>query len=105
MRNYVVDIPGGTATTSVQMQENGTLKQIFFSAIGAIAGSWELSRNPLSQIGTAAPASDVIARLRLLTNGQCVAVFDAAIKVRAFEYLYLHCTGAGNVGELNLTVT
>lgn len=104
MRNYVVSIPGGTATTAIQIQENGTLKQAFFSAIGAIAGSWELSRNPLSQISTAAPAADVIARLRLLTNGQIVAVIDAAIRVRAFDYFYLHCTGAGNVGEVTLTV-
>lgn len=87
------------------MQENGTLKQVYFSAIGAIAGSWELSHNPLSQIGTAAPASDVVARLRLLTNGQVNVVFNTAFKVKAFEYLYLHCTGAGNVGEVNLTVT
>jgi hypothetical protein len=102
-RSYIADIPGGTATTTVQMQENGTVNQICVSAVNAAAGSYEISTSPSSQIGTAQPDSTVIARVRISgTAGPSIwAVMDGLkIPVRAFQNLYVHCSGAGNLGEV-----
>ncbi len=105
MRSYVVSVAGGTATTSIQIQANGTIKAIAISAVVAAAGSYEISLNPLSQIGTAAPASDVLARARFgATLGGKDVVIPTAFSVKAFQVIYVHSTGAGNVGEVTLFV-
>jgi hypothetical protein len=102
-RSYVADIPGGTATTTVQLQENGTIGQICVSAVNAAAGTYEISTSPASQIGTAQPDASVIARVRVSgTPGPTIwAVLDGLkVAVRAFQNIYVHCTGAGNLGEV-----
>lgn len=103
-RSYVASIPGGTATTTVQMQENGTLTQICCSATAAAVGSWEISTSSASQIATAQPDSSVIARMKLsATAGNTFQVFEGLkVAVKAFQNLYIHCTGAGNIGEVVL---
>lgn len=104
-RTYTTSIAGGTATTSLQIQANGTLKTVVASIVTAAAGTWELSLNPLSQISTSQPAADVIARVRIgATAGNMTVVIPVSVPVKAFQTLYLHCTGAGNVGELLLIV-
>lgn len=105
-RSYVVDIPGGTATTTVQIQAKGTLKRIALNAVAAAAGSYEVSLSATSQIGTAAPTKDVIARLRIAaaTTGFASLVLDVSVPVVAFQSIYIHCTGAANVGEAVLLV-
>lgn len=104
-RTYVVDIPGGTATTTIQMQENGSLSQICVSAVNAAAGTYEISKSSTSQIGTTAPDDNVIARIRISgTAGPSIwAVIEALkVPVKAFQNLYVHCTGAGNLGQVIL---
>ena len=100
-KNYVVDIPGGTATTTVQMTQSGTLKEWIVNGVSAAAGSYELSLSGTSQIGTAAPDSNVLARFRISGTA---GWFSARIplpktSLKILNYFYIHCTGAGNVGE------
>jgi len=104
-RTYVVDIAGGTATVTVQCQASQTLKSATWSGVGAAAGKWELSFSSTSQIGTAQPDSNVIARISLgvLTSGGTFAVQMPIIApVKAFQNIYVHCTGAGNLGTVTL---
>jgi len=102
-RSYVASIAGGTATATVQMQAKGTIKTILISAIAAAAGSWEISLNAASEIATAQPSSLVIARVRLsATAAQVMVAVPVSVPVVAFQNVYIHCTGAGNVGEVSL---
>jgi hypothetical protein len=100
-KNYVVDIPGGTATTTIQSTGSSTLKEWIVNGVSAAAGSWELSLSGTSQIGTAAPDSNVLARFRVSgTAGafnQRITLPKVSFKI--LTYCYVHCTGAGNVGE------
>jgi len=103
MRNYISDLPGGTATTSIQISETGTLKTVLFSFLSAAAGKIELSLSPTSQIGTAQPTKDVLCRLNTsATAGNVVAEIPLGLKVKILDYIYIHQTGAGNLGTVNL---
>lgn len=105
-RTYIVDIAGGTATVTVQAQGTQTLKSATFSGVAAAAGKWELSYSSTSQIGTAQPDTNVIARISLgvLTSGGTIAVqMPINMPVKAFQSFYVHCTGAGNLGTLTLS--
>jgi hypothetical protein len=107
MRNYVVDIPGGTATTTVQMTNSGSLKQIAGSVVSAAAGTYEVSLSSTSQIGTAAPDTSVIARFRISATAGPAANFLLPIQgvaLKILQNVYIHCTGAGNVGQIMLLV-
>jgi len=105
-RTYVVDIAGGTATATVQCQASQTLKSATWSGVGAAAGKYELSYSSTSQIGTAQPDSNVIARISLgvLTSGGTFGVqMPINMPVKAFQNIYVHCTGAGNLGTVTLS--
>lgn len=102
-RSYVVDIAGGTATATVQMTARQTLKQVVATFINAAAGKYELSQVSASQIGTAQPTADVIARFSVGSSGQSVIRMDINVPVQPFENLYVHCTGAGNLGTVVLS--
>jgi hypothetical protein len=105
-RTYVVDIAGGTATATVQAQAKQTLKNATFSWTPAAAGKFELSYSSSSQIGTAQPDSNVIARINIgvTTSGGANAVtLPINMPVVAFQSFYVHCTGAGNLGTLTLS--
>jgi hypothetical protein len=105
-RTYVVDIAGGTASVTVQCQASQTLKSATWSGVGAAAGKWELSYSSSSQIGTAQPDSNVVARISLgvLTSGGTFGVqMPINMPVKAFQSIYVHCTGAGNLGTLTLS--
>jgi hypothetical protein len=101
-RSYVCDIAGGTATATIQIQATQTLKSFFVSALNAAAGKIELSMSSTSQIGTAQPDSNVLARVSLgsAAAGNSSVVADIPINqpVKAFQSIYIHCTGAGNLG-------
>ena len=98
-RQYVVDIAGGTATATVQMQATQTLKNFDLSWVNAAAGKIELSLSGTSQIGTAQPDNNVIARVSASAGAnQAFAHFDINVPVKAFQSIYVHCTGAGNLG-------
>jgi hypothetical protein len=102
----VADIAGGTATVTVQCQQTQTLKSATWSGVGAAAGKWELSYSSTPQIGTAQPDSNVISRISLgvLTSGGTFGVQQPiTMPVKAFQNIYVHCTGAGNVGTLTLS--
>lgn len=104
-RSYVQSVAGGAATATIQIQAKGSIKRVIFSAVDAAAGTWELSLASASQIGTAAPTKDVLTRLRLSgTAGRIVQTVDLSVPVVAFQNIYLHCTGAGNVGDATLIV-
>lgn len=104
-RTYISDIAGGTATVTIQMQEKGTLKQVQLNGVSAAAGSYEVSLSPASQIGTAAPTADVICRQRISgTAGAFSGQWDVSVPIVPFQSVYVHCTGAANVGEANLIV-
>lgn len=104
-RTYIADLPGGTATTTIQIQGNGTLKTIQLSMVAAAAGSIEVSLAPSSQIGTAQPTQEVLMRARLsATAGQIAMLLPVSVPLKSFQSVYVHQTGAGNVGEVNLVV-
>lgn len=105
-RSYVVDLPGGTATQSVQMQSAGTLKTVLVSMQNAAVGKLEISLSPATQIGTAQPTKDVLARVN---NSATAAPINLQIdipdsKLKAFDYVYFHQTGAGNVGSITFVL-
>jgi hypothetical protein len=98
-RAYVVDIAGGTATATVQIQATQTLRSMVLSWVNAAAGKIELSLSSTSQIGTAQPDTNVLARASCSAGAnQAVAIFDLNQPVKAFQSIYIHCTGAGNLG-------
>ena len=105
-RSYIADIAGGTATVTIQAQASQTLKSAVFTGVPAAAGKYELSYSSTSQIGTAQPDSNVICRVSLgvLTSGGAfTAAFPIRMPVKAFQSIYVHCTGAGNLGTLTLS--
>lgn len=103
-RSYNADLPGGTATTTIQIQAGQTLKNAMVTWVNAAAGKIELSLSASSQIGTAQPTTDVVFRLSA-SAGLNTAVCDMPISlpVKAFQSLYVHQTGAGNLGNIVLS--
>jgi len=98
-RAYVVDIAGGTATATVQIQATQTLKSMSLSWVNAAAGKIELSMSSTSQIGTAQPDTNVLARASCSAGANTASQrFDLNQPVKAFQSIYVHCTGAGNLG-------
>jgi hypothetical protein len=98
-RSYVADIAGGTATATIQIQGTQTLKNWAVSWVNAAAGKIELSYSSTSQIGTAQPDSNVIARLSCSAGAnQAFADVPIRMPVKAFQSVYVHCTGSGNLG-------
>jgi hypothetical protein len=101
-RSYVNDIAGGTATVTVQIQGRQTFRNWALTALNAAAGKIELSMSSTSQIGTAAPDSNVLARASLGSaaagNSSVCMNFPINMPVVAFQNIYIHCTGAGNLG-------
>lgn len=102
-RSYVADIAGGTATATIQIQARQTLKNLTLSWINAAAGKIELSTSGTSQIGTAQPDSNVIARVSCGSSGQSQVHIPINLPVVAFQSVYVHCTGAGNLGTAVLS--
>lgn len=102
-RTYIADLPGGTATTTIQMTGRQTLKQAVLSIVNAAAGKVELSSVSASQIGTAQPTADVIARFSIGASGQSNVRIDISQAVQPFQNLYVHQTGAGNLGTIILS--
>src|SRR3954447_3725877 len=103
-RSYIVDIAGGTATATVQIQATQTLKSFICSWANAAAGKIELSTSANSQIGTAQPDSNVLARVSCNAGtNEAVADIPINLPVVAFQSVYIHCTGAGNLGTAVLS--
>jgi hypothetical protein len=102
-RAYVVDIAGGTATATVQIQATQTLREAVFNYVNAAAGKIELSLSSTSQIGTAQPDTNVLCRTSCSAGAnQVTSRFTLAQPVKAFQSIYVHCTGAGNLGTATL---
>jgi len=102
-RSYIADIAGGTATQTIQIQGSQTLKNATFSWVNAAAGKIELSLSGTSQIGTAQPDNNVIARVSASAGANTAAVnIPINVPVKAFQSVYVHCTGAGNLGTCTL---
>jgi len=99
-RSYVADIAGGTATVTIQIQARQTFKNWTVSYMNAAAGKIELSMSATSQIGTAQPDSNVIARVSVGANttGNVIGTVPINVPVVAFQNIYVHCTGSGNLG-------
>lgn len=104
MRSYTADLPGGTATTTIQMTQNGTLKRALVSLVSTAAAKLELSLVSSSQIGTAQPTSDVVFRLTGSGTAAGAQVVEVPINVpvKAFQSIYVHQTGAG-LGNITLS--
>lgn len=103
-RQYVVDVAGGTATATIQMQATQTLKNATFSWVNAAAGKLELSYSGTSQIGTAQPDQNVLARVSASAGANTsVAQIPISMPVKAFQSIYVHCTGTGNLGTVVLS--
>lgn len=102
-RTYTADLPGGTATTTIQMQARQTLRQAIVSWVPTAAAKLELSTSPTSQIGTAQPTDDVIFRLTGsgTAAGANITPIDINLPVVAFQSIYIHTTGAG-LGSITL---
>ena len=106
-RTYAVEIPGGTATATIQIQQKGFITQLDLSAVPAAAGEYEVSLSSTSQIATAQADQNVIARMKvgvLTSGGVFTQSFIRKVPVIAFQNVYVHCTGAGNLGCANITV-
>jgi hypothetical protein len=99
-RTYVADIAGGTATATIQIQGSQTFRNWTVSQMQVATGKTELSTSPTSQIGTAQPDSSVVARLSVGANttGNVSVVVPINLPVKAFQNVYVHCTGSGNLG-------
>lgn len=98
-RAYVADIAGGTATATVQIQSSQTLKNFSVSWVNAAAGKIEFSLSGTSQIGTAQPDNNVLARVSCSAGANTQAVvIPINAPVKAFQSVYVHCTGTGNLG-------
>ena len=98
-RSYIADIAGGTATVTIQLQATQTLKQWAVSWVNAAAGKIELSNSSTSQIGTAQPDTNVIARVSCSAGANTsFACIPIKVPVKAFQNIYVHCTGTGNLG-------
>ena len=103
-RTYVVDIAGGTATATLQIQQKQTLKKFAVTWANAAAGKIELSTSSSSQIGTAQPDTNVLARVSANAGTNlCFAEFAISLPVTAFQSVYIHCTGTGNLGTAVLS--
>jgi hypothetical protein len=106
-RAYVVDIAGGTATATLQIQGAQTLRNLTLTYANAAAGKIELSLSGTSQIGTAQPDNNVIARVSVVASATSFFVTGVVIPinlpVKAFQSVYIHCTGAGNLGTAVLS--
>lgn len=103
-RSYIADIAGGTSTVTIQVQGRQTFKNFSISWANAAAGKIELSTSPNSQIGTAQPDPSVVARVSC-NAGTNLATMQMPINLPAvaFQNIYLHCTGAGNLGTANIS--
>src|SRR4029077_20483947 len=103
-RPYIVDVAGGTATATVQIQGSQTLRWATITWANAAAGKIECSLSGTSQIGTAQPDNNVFARVSANAgkNEACV-VIPINVPVKAFQSVFVHCTGAGNLGTVILT--
>jgi hypothetical protein len=99
-RSYIADIAGGTATATIQIQGRQTFRNWTVSQMNVATGKTELSMSATSQIGTAQPDSNVVARLSVGANttGNTVVVVPINVPVTAFQNIYVHCTGSGNLG-------
>jgi hypothetical protein len=86
------------------MQQRGTIKKATLSWVNAAAGKIEFSLSGTSQIGTAQPDNNVIFRISCSAGANTMAI-DVPINVPvvAFQNVYVHCTGAGNLGTLTLS--
>lgn len=98
-RAYIADVAGGTATVTIQVQGTQTFKNWAISWLNAAAGKIELSLSSTSQIGTAQPDTNVIARVSASAGANTAALnIPINVPVKAFQSIYVHCTGAGNLG-------
>jgi len=103
-RPYVVDVAGGTATATIQIQGTQTLKNASFTWANAAAGKIECSLSGTSQIGTAQPDNNVFARVSANAGtNEAAVVIPINVPVKAFQSIYVHCTGAGNLGTVILS--
>lgn len=98
-RAYIADIAGGTATVTIQIQGAQTLKEWAVSWVNAAAGKIELSLSGTSQIGTPQPDTNVLGRVSCSSGGNTAAMsIPIRAPVKPFQSIYVHCTGAGNLG-------
>jgi hypothetical protein len=103
-RSIVLSVTAATSQT-IQMPISGTIRGVLMSAVTAAAGSWELSTSSTSQIATGSPDTGVLARIRIgATAGMQNVYFTLNRAVKILDNLYIHTTGAGNVGEITLFV-
>lgn len=103
-RSIVLSVTAATSQT-IQMPQTGTIRGVLFSAVTAAAGSWELSTSGTSQIASGSPDVGVLARIRIGATAGMQNVFIPLNKaVKILDNLYIHTTGAGNVGELTLFI-
>jgi hypothetical protein len=103
-RSIVLSVTAATSQT-IQMPLSGTVRGVLMSAVTAAAGSWELSTSGTSQIATGSPDSGVLARIRIgATAGMQNVFFPLNKVVKILDNLYIHTTGAGNVGEITIFI-
>ena len=101
-RSIVLSVTAATSQT-IQIPQTGTIAAVLFSVVTAAAGSWELSKSSTSQIATGSPDIGVISRLRIgATAGMQNVWVPLNMAVKVLDNLYIHTTGAGNVGELTI---
>jgi hypothetical protein len=102
-RMYVVDTSGAQSVTC-QIQGTQTLTECDISVANIAAGKIELSLSSTSQIGTAQPDSNVLARMNIAAGGATGPTTWGSFKlnqpVKAFQSIYVHQTGASNLGTV-----
>jgi len=105
-RAYNVDLTGGTTSYTIQVQGTQTLTEVDMTFANIAAGKIEVSLASTSQIGTAQPDSNVLCRANVAAGGATGPVTFASFKinapVKAFQSVYVHQTGAGNLGNVCL---
>jgi len=100
-RAYVADFTSPTSQT-IQIQGTQTLTEWDVSVANIAAGKVELSLSSTSQIGTAQPDSNVLARFNIAAGGATGPTSFGSFKlnqpVKAFQSIYVHSSGASNLG-------
>lgn len=85
------------------MTEGGTIQRATLSFLSAAVGKIEISKIVTSQIGTGQPTKDVLARINCsATAGNVVVVVPLKQTVKVLDNIYIHQTGAGNLGNIIL---
>lgn len=106
-RVYTVDITTATSGINCQIQRAGRIKSIGGTFSNVAAGKCDVSRAPVTLIGTAQPdPSSVLFRADISVAGSVPSSinFPCDVPVTALDRLYIYMSGVNNLGTIQICV-